>query len=110
MKSIKIDGISFFKNKRHGVWHSVSGIYLHRYVWSKRWGTVPTGFIVAFKDGNKDNVELDNLTCISKSASQRKNYKKHKDKGGNWENGIKAINSKREQKFYQGMIKLNKFK
>lgn len=37
----------------------------HRYLYEKTYGKIPKGYKVIFKDGNKDNVTLENLALVS---------------------------------------------
>jgi len=39
----------------------------HRHIWEKANGDVPAGMVVAFKDGDKLNCDLDNLMLISRA-------------------------------------------
>ena len=47
--------------------------FLHHLVWEAQHGPLPAGHIVIFKDGNRQNVALDNLACISKQANMSRN-------------------------------------
>ena len=38
----------------------------HKLVWEAANGPVPEGCIVVFKDGNKQNITLENLSCITR--------------------------------------------
>lgn len=38
----------------------------HRLIWEEANGPIPAGHVVIFKDGNKRNVDLDNLALISR--------------------------------------------
>lgn len=38
----------------------------HRHVWETRYGKIPKGNIIIFRDNNKTNVDINNLICISK--------------------------------------------
>lgn len=38
---------------------------LHRHIWEEANGPVPEGHRVIFRDGNRDNVALENLICVS---------------------------------------------
>lgn len=38
--------------------------FLHRHIWEKEYGEIPRGKMVTFLDGNKENIELDNLALI----------------------------------------------
>lgn len=59
--------------KHGGYWHiktrdgkkNNNWTQYHRYIWEKEHGPVPEGHKLIFRDGNKDNVSLDNLVCIS---------------------------------------------
>ena len=43
---------------------------LHRFTWERYHGKkVPEGFMIAFADGNSDNVDIDNLVCVPESIS-----------------------------------------
>lgn len=39
----------------------------HRYVYESVYGNIPTGYKIIFADGNKQNVDIDNLVLISAS-------------------------------------------
>lgn len=41
----------------------------HKLVWEAANGPVPEGCIVVFKDGNKQNVSLENLACITRGQN-----------------------------------------
>ncbi|WP_197081860.1 HNH endonuclease signature motif containing protein [Silvibacterium bohemicum] len=45
----------------------------HILIWQKAHGPVPNGFAVAFKDGNKAHVALDNFELISRRELMRRN-------------------------------------
>ena len=45
----------------------------HRVVWEKLNGKIPKGHIIAFKDGNKKNFDIDNLDCIPRTVNARMN-------------------------------------
>lgn len=47
--------------------------YVHRIVWEEAHGKIPKGYIVVFRDGNKQNLSLDNLACISRAVSMQLN-------------------------------------
>ena len=44
----------------------------HRHVWEQAHGPVPEGYVVAFRDGNRQNCELDNLLLISRADLARR--------------------------------------
>jgi hypothetical protein len=39
----------------------------HRLVWEQKYGTIPHGYNVQFKDGNRQNCHIDNLYLISRA-------------------------------------------
>ena len=53
----------------------VNGKYVlyHRYLWIQHNGKVPEGYVVAFKDGDKSNITLDNLELITKQENMLRN-------------------------------------
>ena len=43
----------------------------HRYVWEQANGAVPEGYVVAFRDGNRQNCDLTNLYLLSRADNAR---------------------------------------
>lgn len=41
----------------------------HRLLWEENKGPIPKGYIVIFKDGNKENINLENLALVSRAES-----------------------------------------
>lgn len=54
-------------------------IAYHRYRWQQLHGEIPKGYIVTFKDGNPENIQDDNIICISRAENLRRNNE-HCDK------------------------------
>lgn len=48
-------------------------VALHTLLWEEQRGPVPPGHCLSFKDGNKDNIELDNLELITRAERMRRN-------------------------------------
>lgn len=46
----------------------------HKLVWEAANGPVPEGCVITFKDGNKQNVALENLACITKKQNAVLNH------------------------------------
>lgn len=46
---------------------------VHRLVWEEANGPIPPGHAIAFRDGNKRNIDLDNLELISNAEKMRRN-------------------------------------
>lgn len=44
----------------------------HRYVWEQANGTVPDGYCIAFRDGNRQNCDLSNLYLLSLADNARR--------------------------------------
>ena len=44
----------------------------HRYVWEQANGEVPEGYVVAFRDGNRQNCDLSNLFLLSREDNARR--------------------------------------
>ena len=44
----------------------------HRYVWEQANGEVPEGYVVAFRDGNRQNCDLSNLYLLSREDNARR--------------------------------------
>lgn len=45
----------------------------HVLIWQEANGLLPDGHIVIFRDGNRENLALDNLECISRAENMRRN-------------------------------------
>lgn len=48
-------------------------VAVHRLVWVEAGNAIPPGHIVVFKDGNKANISVSNLECISRQEGMRRN-------------------------------------
>lgn len=59
---INVDGYVEIKIKEPNKW----GLK-HRLIWEEAYGPIPKGHKVIFKDGNKQNIQLDNLALVSNS-------------------------------------------
>lgn len=46
----------------------------HRWVWEKRHGPIPKGFVIHHKDGNKLNNKLRNLELMSRGEHQKAHH------------------------------------
>jgi len=46
---------------------------VHLILWEQHNGKVPDGHIVVFRDGDKSNITIENLECISRSENLRRN-------------------------------------
>ena len=57
---INLDGYIEIKVKEPNKWE-----LKHRYIYESMYGNIPTGYNLIFADGNKQNLELDNLVLVS---------------------------------------------
>jgi hypothetical protein len=46
---------------------------VHRLLWLEAGNSIPPGHIVVFKDGNRSNICIENLECISRQENMRRN-------------------------------------
>ncbi len=72
----KKDGYVLVKVAEKNPWKSSqSGWWRHKHVveWEKVHGSVPDGFCVRFNDGDKANLEIENLTLVSLGENARLN-------------------------------------
>ncbi len=65
------DGYIELKLKEPNVWK-----LKHRWLYEKHIGKIPPGMLVSFKDGNRQNFNLDNLILISRKESAVMSMKK----------------------------------
>lgn len=50
----------------------------HRYVWEQHNGAIPKGYNVQFKDGNRQNCDIDNLYIISRAEQMSQENSLHR--------------------------------
>ena len=62
----------------------------HRWVWEQAHGKIPKGYIIAFRDGNKQNCALENLQMMSL-----------------YENGLRHLRDETPEKRKERMAKIN---
>jgi hypothetical protein len=48
-------------------------VAVHRLVWEEANGPIPAGHKLAFRNGNKRDIQLDNLECVSDAEWMRRN-------------------------------------
>lgn len=74
LRSKKMEGVIFIKGVRYipdkygYLRGTIRGkrVHAHRYLWEKENGKIPSGFVLYFKDGNKNNVSMENLDLLAK--------------------------------------------
>lgn len=66
MKSVKLDGMSFYDNGNGYFYNSWRRMYLHRYIWEKENGPIPQGYDVHHIDHDKNNNSINNLTILTR--------------------------------------------
>lgn len=74
---IDVDGYTYIKIKEPNKW-----VLKHRWLYEKEKGKIPKGYNLIFLDGNKQNLDLDNLMLVSDAElfimNQNNLYKKNK--------------------------------
>lgn len=48
-------------------------VHVHILLWIEHHGPVPKGYCVIFKDGDKANITIENLDCISRADNMKRN-------------------------------------
>lgn len=48
-------------------------VSVHHLIWTGHNGSIPAGYVVAFKDGNKTNLRIENLELISFQENMKRN-------------------------------------
>lgn len=79
--------------------------FLHRYNWEQTHGAMPDGFVVWFKDQNRENCAVENLECLSRQELRQRitiNYDRRKP-------GEPARNSNRRRRRRKPAEPLNEF-
>lgn len=59
---IDVDGYTYIKVAKPNKWKRK-----HRVLWEEKYGTIPKGYKLIFADGNKQNLNFDNLVLVSDS-------------------------------------------
>lgn len=72
--------------------------YAHRIVWEEAHGKIPEGHIVVFRDGNKQNLSLDNLACISRAVSMQLNRYNLQNSGELFDTAVKLTELMKKQR------------
>ena len=74
-----IDGINFTETKDGYLrgtigmaWNGKKRILAHQYIWEKNKGSIPLGFVIYHKDGNKKNNLIENLELVQKKDMVKK--------------------------------------
>lgn len=93
--------VGFERLDKNGyVWAKIAGqrtmTLKHRWVWKTQNGKIPEGYMVAFKDGNRQNCDISNLYLLSKADNARNIYKRGSDVSAK-RNETKKKNIKRDR-------------
>ena len=70
-------GVCYGKN--HGGYYFHNNRRLHRAVWKAFFGDIPDGYEIHHCDGNKDNNNIENLQCLSKSEHASRHQQKNRE-------------------------------
>lgn len=68
---LRSDGYIYIKWQEHH--KNKNWMQLHKYIYELAYGEVPKGYMVTFKDGNREHIALDNLELISMRENVRMN-------------------------------------
>lgn len=49
-------------------------VFKHRWVWEQHNGPIPKGYLICFRDGNRQNCDISNLELVTRSESMRRCY------------------------------------
>jgi hypothetical protein len=60
------DGVWLIKTAEPCTW-----LRYNRYLYEQHYGTIPEGYLVLFKDGNSDNVVIENLMLVDRARHSR---------------------------------------
>jgi hypothetical protein len=104
---------------KHG-YHYCGKKLLHRLIWEHYNGTIPKGYIIHHKNGNKLNNSIDNLQCMSQSEHCRlhrlqesdtlsERMRKNSKKLHGWhrsEEGRKSLAEKAKKEFQRRQFRL----
>lgn len=50
----------------------------HRWIWEQKFGPIPKGYNIQFKDGNRQNCDIDNLYIISRAEQMKSQNSLHR--------------------------------
>lgn len=64
------DGIKFTLDEQTGYYKHIT-TFMHRYVWEFYNGKIPDGYEIHHKDLNRNNNDISNLECLSKSDHRK---------------------------------------
>lgn len=76
----------------------------HIILWEKRHGKVPPGMIVAFRDGNNENCDIENLMLISRAELLRLNQRHYKETPAELKPSILAVVKLETKARYRGKV------
>lgn len=62
--------------------------FKHRLVWEEHHGKIPEGYIVVFRDGDKTNVDINNLALISRAANAKINRRRLSKSGDAFDTAV----------------------
>lgn len=71
----KYDGAEYRTEEGYLMYRVSLGNYVlkHRWIYEQHHGTIPEGYVIIFKDGDKNNMSLDNLKAISREENMLRN-------------------------------------
>ena len=64
-----------FRQDKYGGYRSRAGgeeVYLHRLLWEEHHGKIPPDFVVVFRDGDRENIVIENLDCLHREEAKKR--------------------------------------
>ena len=76
--SIRTMPVGSYRKSKDGYWYVKVAMpnkwrTQHTLIWERRYGAIPVGNVIVFKDHNPDNLTIDNLECITRGELARRN-------------------------------------
>lgn len=75
-----VENVANHSNGYCTVWFKGRRVYYHRTIWVLVNGSIPAGFMIDHRDGNKVNSNINNLRLITNRENQQ-NMHKHREDG-----------------------------
>lgn len=68
-----------YHQNNQGYYSKIERVQLHRLIWEDHFGEIPKGHHIHHKDNDKENNDISNLECISKSEHAKLHWKDDKE-------------------------------
>lgn len=107
--AIPVGEIRLRKDSRNNrkYWHIFTGlrkpILLSHYIWQQHHGDIPKNMIIAFKDGDSLNCNIENLMMITRADNMRRNVNREKAA-----KSLSKLNHREKARFHAGLNPVSK--